>query len=49
MDKGVMVMEQDRRRIVRRQRFKSILGKAVVFLLVLGLAALAFAVAGSTR
>ena len=42
-------MEQDRQRLVRRQRLKSILGKAVVFVLVLGLAALAFAVAGSTR
>ncbi len=42
-------MEQDRRRFHRRQRLKAALGKGLVFIIVLGLAVLAFAVAGTTR
>ena len=42
-------MEQDRRRFYRRQRIKAALGKGLVFIIVLGLAVLAFAVAGTTR
>ena len=42
-------VERDRLRMLRRQRLKSILSKLLVFLLVLGLAVLAFAVAGTTR
>ncbi len=42
-------MERDRRRMARRQKLKAALGKAVVFVIVLGLAVLAFAIAGSTR
>jgi hypothetical protein len=42
-------MEQDRRRLGRRQKLKAALGKGIVFVIVLGLAVLAFAVVGSTR
>ena len=42
-------MEQDRRRLNRRQKWKAALGKSLVFVIVLGLAVLIFAVAGTTR
>jgi hypothetical protein len=42
-------MEQDRRRQSRRQKLKAALGKSLVFVIVLGLAVLAFAIAGTTR
>lgn len=42
-------MEQDRRRYRRRLRLKAILGKGLVFVIVLGLAVVVFAIAGSTR
>ena len=46
---GGKPMEQDRRRMDRRQKLKSALGKAFVFIIVLGLAVLAFAIGGTTR
>jgi hypothetical protein len=42
-------MERDRRRMVFRKRLKAVLWKALVFVFILGLAVLAFAIAGSTR
>jgi len=42
-------MERDRLRLKRRQRFMAILSKLLVFVVVLGLAVLAFAIAGTTR
>ncbi len=42
-------MERDRLRVKRRQRLMAILSKVLVFIFVLGLAVLAFAIAGTTR
>lgn len=42
-------MEQDRRRMEFRRKFMAALGKALVFVFVLGLAVLTFALIGTTR
>ena len=42
-------MEQDRRRMAFWRRLKAVLGKALVFVIVLGLAVLTFALIGTTR
>ena len=42
-------MERDRLRLARRQKLKAALSKALVFVVVLGLAVLTFAIAGTTR
>ena len=42
-------MERDRLRLKRRQKLMAVLTKLLVFVVVLGLAVLVFAIAGTTR